>query len=72
MKLGLQKYHDTSFSRSGANQMWILKVLLGTFILLMVVTASKHLIYLPYIQPHKQIQSRSTEKYGVNPGAREG
>ena len=25
VKMGLQKYHDICFSRSGVNQMWILK-----------------------------------------------
>jgi hypothetical protein len=25
VKAGLQKYHDTCFSRSGVNQIWILK-----------------------------------------------
>jgi hypothetical protein len=25
VKTGLQKYHDSCFSRSGVNQMWILK-----------------------------------------------
>ena len=37
VKTGLQKYHDTCFSRSGVNQIWILD-------LNMFVTALKHLI----------------------------
>ena len=51
VKMGLQKYHDICFSRSGVNEMWILKnskYLLETLSSRsQCLTALTHLIYLP-------------------------
>jgi hypothetical protein len=51
VKTGLQKYHDICFSRSGVNQMWILKnsqYLLETLSSRsQCLTAITHLIYRP-------------------------
>ena len=51
VKTGLQKYHDICFSRSGVNEMWILKssqYLLETLSSRsQCLTVLTHLIYLP-------------------------
>jgi len=50
VKTDLHEYHDTCFSRSGVNRMWILKNSKDLLDLSMFVTALKHLISRPYIQ----------------------